>query len=144
MAFFQTLAAGAWGKAFDRVGAGRLDCAGNGWAQILRAGRTLMTGPLEDRREQLMQLCRDFRVKRLEAFGSATAQGQFDPERSDIDLLVEFEPMDPVHHAKAYFGLLAALQDLFARQVDLLEIRAVANPYLLESIEKQRRQIYAA
>lgn len=103
-----------------------------------------MVGPLEDHRGQLTRLCRDFQVKRLDAFGSATAQERFDPNESDIYLLVEFEPMDPVHHAKAYFGLLAALQDLFDRQVDLLEIKAVVNPYLLESIERQRRQIYAA
>lgn len=102
-----------------------------------------MVGPLEDRREELTQLCRDFRVKRLDAFGSAAESNRFDPDRSDIDLLVEFEPMDPVRHAKAYFGLLAALQDLFDRGIDLLEFRAVTNPYLLESIEKQRRRIYA-
>lgn len=104
-----------------------------------------MVGPLEDHREELTRLCRDFGVKRLDAFGSAAAGGaRFDPERSDIDLLVEFEPVDAVRHAKAYFGLLAALQDLFARRIDLLEIKAVTNPYLLESIEGQRRQIYAA
>jgi uncharacterized protein len=102
-----------------------------------------MATPLEDHREELMQLCRTFGGKRLDAFGSASGTNHFDPERSDIDLLVEFEPMDPVRHAKAYFGLLAALQDLFARPVDLLEIKAVTNPYLLESIENQRRQIYA-
>ena len=103
-----------------------------------------MAGPLEDYKEQLTQLCRDFRVKRLDVVGSAASQSSFDPEHSDIDLLVEFEPMNPVHHAKAYFGLLAALQDLSCRQVDLLEIKAVSNPCLLESIEKQRRRIYAA
>jgi predicted nucleotidyltransferase len=99
---------------------------------------------LEDHREQLIQLCRDFRVMRLDAFGSAAGDERFDLDRSDIDLLVEFEPMEAVHHAKAYFGLLAALQDLFARQIDLLEIKAVTNPYLLQSIKEQRRQIYAA
>ena len=102
-----------------------------------------MVGPVEDRRQELTQLCQDFHVKRLDAFGSAAERERFDSDRSDIDLLVEFEPMDPVRHAKAYFGLLAALQDLFARGIDLLEIKAVTNPYLLESIEKQRRQIYA-
>jgi len=99
---------------------------------------------LDDRREELTRLCRDFGVKRLDAFGSAAGSDRFDPDRSDIDLLVEFEPMDPVCHAKAYFGLLAALQDLFARRIDLLEMGAVTNPYLLKSIEEQRRQIYAA
>jgi predicted nucleotidyltransferase len=103
-----------------------------------------MIGPLENHREQLTQLCRDFGVKRLDAFGSAVVQGRFDAKRSDIDLLVEFEPMDPVRHAKAYFGLLAALQDLLARGVDLLEIKAVSNPYFLASIERERQQLYAA
>jgi len=103
-----------------------------------------MTGPLEDRREELLGLCRAFGVARLDAFGSAAGTERFDPERSDIDLLVEFEPMDPIRHAKSYFGLLAALQDLFDRRIDLLEAKAVTNPYLLESIEKQRRRIYAA
>lgn len=92
----------------------------------------------------MTRLCRDFGVKRLDVFGSAAGGERFDPDRSDIDLLVEFEPMDPVDHARAYFGLLAATQDLFARRIDLLEIGAVTNPYLLKSIEQQRRPIYAA
>lgn len=99
---------------------------------------------LEDYREALAGLCRDFSVKRLDAFGSAAGSERFDPARSDIDLLVEFEAMNPIQHAKAYFGLLAALQDLFVRRIDLLEIKAITNPYLLETIEEQRRQIYAA
>lgn len=103
-----------------------------------------MVGLLEDHREKLVTLCREFGVRRLDVFGSAASEGRFDPDRSDIDLLVEFEPMDPIHHAKAYFALLAALQDLFARRIDMLEMGAVTNPYLLESIEQQRRQIYAA
>jgi predicted nucleotidyltransferase len=103
-----------------------------------------MIRPIEDRREQLIELCQKFNVKRLDAFGSALEDASFDPQRSDIDLLVEFERMDPVPHAKSYFGLLAALQDLFSRQVDLIEIKAVANPYLLDSIDKDRTQIYAA
>ena len=103
-----------------------------------------MVEPLENRKETVIRLCREFGVKRLDAFGSAVAPEGFDPDRSDIDLLVEFEPMDPVRHAKAYFGLLAALQDLFARPIDLLEIKAVTNPHLLKSIEEHRRQIYAA
>lgn len=111
---------------------------------MLRTAGTDMATPLEENIEELMQLRRTFLVKRLDVFGSAAGPERFDPDRSDIDLLVEFEPMDPVHHAKAYFGLLAALQDLFGRPVDLLEIKAVTNPYLLESIENQRRQIYAA
>jgi predicted nucleotidyltransferase len=41
-------------------------------------------------REELRVLCRRFHVRRLDLFGSA-ARGDFDPERSDVDLLVEFD-----------------------------------------------------
>lgn len=103
-----------------------------------------MIKALNDRREDLNDLCRRFGVRCLEVFGSALAEATFDPQRSDIDFLVEFEPMEPVRHAKSYFGLLAALQDLFARPIDLVESGAVKNPYLRESIDKARYQIYAA
>ena len=76
-------------------------------------------------------------------FGSA-AGDRFDPDRSDLDFLVEFDLPDPVDHAKAYFGLLSTLTDLFSRDVDLVEIRAVTNPYFLESINRNRRQVYAS
>ena len=90
------------------------------------------------------ELCCRFDVERLDMFGSALNEKDFDRERSDIDFLVEFKPMEPIRHAKAYFGLLAALQDMFKRPIDLLETRAVKNPYLLNSVNKTRQQIYAA
>jgi hypothetical protein len=104
----------------------------------------MIAAVVEQYREELHDLCRRFNVERLDVFGSALNEKEFDRQRSDIDFLVEFKPMDPVHHARAYFGLLAVLQDMFGRPIDLVEIRAVKNPYLLESISKSRRQIYAA
>ena len=44
----------------------------------------------------LADLCRRHRVQRLELFGSA-ATGQDDPARSDLDFLVEFEPLADGH-----------------------------------------------
>jgi predicted nucleotidyltransferase len=103
-----------------------------------------MIRAVQDQKETLDQLCRSFGVRCLELFGSAASDDHFDAGHSDLDFLVEFEPMNPVRHAKSYFGLLTALQDLFAREVDLVEIKAVTNPYFLDSINKGRRQIYAA
>lgn len=102
-----------------------------------------MVKAIEEHSEKVAGLCRRFGVKRLEVFGSA-AGDRFDPQCSDIDLLVELDVADPVAHARAYFGLLAELRDLFGREVDLVEARAVTNPYFLESINRDRRQIYAA
>ena len=99
---------------------------------------------IEQNHGRLRELCGRFCVKRLDVFGSAVSEKLFDQSRSDLDFLVEIESMEPVAHAKSYFGLLAELQDMFPCEIDLLEIRAVKNPYLLKSIEAARSQVYAA
>ena len=99
---------------------------------------------IEDHRKDLHELCRKFCVKRLEVFGSGLSDELFERGRSDLDFLVEFDAPDPVAHAKAYFRLLAALQDMFGCGVDLVETKAVENPYLLQSINATRSEIYAA
>jgi uncharacterized protein len=53
-----------------------------------------MIDAIQLRREELRALCRRFHVLRLDVFGSA-ARGDFDPERSDVDFLVEFDRTDP-------------------------------------------------
>ena len=90
------------------------------------------------------KLCRKHRVHRLELFGSAASDGAFDESASDLDFLVQFQSLSPQAHADAYFGLLTDLQDLFALSIDLVEIRAVQNPFLLEAIEESRKLLYAA
>jgi predicted nucleotidyltransferase len=102
-----------------------------------------MTDLVEQRRPELIELCRRHHVKTLEIFGSAAA-GSFNPLDSDLDFLVDFVPLPPSGHSKAYFGLWFDLEDLFGRKVDLVETRAVANPYFLRSINESRRVLYAA
>jgi len=68
---------------------------------------------------------------------------RFDPAASDIDFVVEFEPMTPAEHAEAYFGLAEDLARVFGREVDLVELSAVQNPIFRRSVEETRRDIYA-
>jgi hypothetical protein len=82
-------------------------------------------------------------VHRLELFGSA-AGDIFDEGRSDVDFLVDFEPLADGEYADAYFGLLEALSVLLARPVDLVMTRAIRNRYFLEAIESTRTLLYAA
>jgi uncharacterized protein len=98
---------------------------------------------IEQRRAELAELCRRYHVRTLEVFGSA-ADGTWDPTRSDVDFLVDFLPMVPGQHSKAYFGLWFALQDLLQRQVDLIEIPAIRNVYFRQAVEGSRRVLYAA
>lgn len=99
---------------------------------------------IDQHRSKLEELCRNHRVKTLELFGSAAVDGDRDPNRSDLDFLIDFMPMPPREHSKSYFGLWFALQDLFARNVDLVETPAIRNDYFLKEINNTRRMLYAA
>lgn len=102
-----------------------------------------MAPTIDQFRDAVDELCRRFRVDRLELFGSA-AGDRFDAQHSDIDLLVEFQPLAEGEHADAYFGLRESLEALFARPVDLVMLRAIRNPYFLQAIEPTRTLLYAA
>jgi len=95
-------------------------------------------------KKEIVSLCNQYNVKCLELIGSALNEDDFNPQTSDIDFIVEFLPSEPRQHAKAYFNLLEKLQDLFGCEIDLVEIKAVTNPYLLDSINKNKMEIYAA
>ncbi|MFO0837325.1 MAG: nucleotidyltransferase domain-containing protein [Phycisphaerae bacterium] len=98
---------------------------------------------LEARRAELFDLCARHNVARLELFGSA-ATGWFDPERSDLDFLLELLPLSPVQAADAYLGLSEDLESLFGRRIDLVMPRAIRNRFFLESINRSRTLLYAA
>ena len=91
---------------------------------------------------ELTELCRRYCVERLEVFGSATTD-RFDPQRSDIDFLVEFKPRggDLFHR---YFGLIEELEQLFGRRVDLVTSRSIRNKYFLTTLNRTRTTVYAA
>ena len=102
-----------------------------------------ISGLIDSKLDDLRELCRRFQVKRLEVFGSAT-NGDFDSAKSDLDFLVEFRPKGSMGAAERYFGLLEGMQDLFQRPIDLVETKAVTNPYFLQNIEKSRTKLYAS
>ena len=51
-----------------------------------------MNDLLRKRKSEIVGLCGRHHVRRLSVFGSAVGES-FDPRRSDVDLLVEFEAM---------------------------------------------------
>jgi predicted nucleotidyltransferase len=98
---------------------------------------------IEDHRFALEALCSRFHVRRLELFGSAVGE-TFDQESSDFDFIVEFHDRPANGYADSYFGLAEALTELFHRDVDLVVLSAIKNPYFRESIERSRTLLYAA
>ncbi len=86
------------------------------------------------------RLCSGHKVKELYAFGSVLSD-KFNLE-SDIDLLVNFEQIDVSLYADNYFDFKFALQEILNRPIDLLEEKAIKNPYFRQSINQQRQLIY--
>lgn len=102
-----------------------------------------MDSLVERNLEDIIRLCRQYRVRRLAVFGSIL-RGDFDPERSDADFLVEFEPVPVAVRMRNYLGLREALVSLLSRPVDLVEVGAIRNPYILKSVAEQEQVVYAA
>jgi uncharacterized protein len=86
-------------------------------------------------------LCKSHKVKTLYAFGSST-NNSFNPEKSDIDLLVEIDDMDPIERGEKLMSFWDRLESFFNRKVDLLTEASLRNPFLRKSIDSTKVLIY--
>jgi predicted nucleotidyltransferase len=90
--------------------------------------------------DEINALCIRYKVRSLCVFGSVLTD-QFS-EKSDIDLIVDIDVEDPYDYAERYFDLKFALEDLLKKPVDLLENRAIKNPYFLKNLENSKSLLY--
>lgn len=97
---------------------------------------------IENNREAIARLCVLHGVSRLEVFGSIL-RGDFDTGRSDIDILVEFDPSVASSFTN-FLNLKESLEVLFGRSVDLVELRAIRNRRLRHYIEQSKLPVYDA
>lgn len=95
---------------------------------------------LERNIETLKKLCVKYNVLKLYIFGSM--QSDKFREDSDIDFLVTFDKVDLEEYADNYFDFKFSLADLFNRKIDLLEEKAIKNPYLKQSIDNTKELLY--
>lgn len=102
-----------------------------------------MVNLLKDKYELIANACSRHGVANLYVFGSAL-RDDYRPGDSDVDLLVEFHPMDPYASADAYFGLLDDLRSLLGEDIDLVMVDAIKNRHIAADIERTRKVLYAA
>ena len=95
---------------------------------------------LETHMTDINRLCSNHKVKQLYAFGSVLTN-KFTNE-SDIDFVVDFDPIDISLYADNYFDLKFSLQKILNRPIDLLEEKAIKNPYFRQNLNLQRQLIY--
>lgn len=89
---------------------------------------------------KIHDLCAKHKVRRLFAFGSVVTN-RFKSD-SDVDFIVDFNGVELYDYADNYFELKYSLENLFKRDVDLLEDKAINNPYLRQSIDSTKQLIY--
>jgi predicted nucleotidyltransferase len=97
---------------------------------------------IEEKREEIAELCRKHHVIRLSIFGSAV-RDDFNPATSDVDVRVEFDDQAIERYARNFFDLEDALVELLGRKVDILSSKTISNPYLRKAIEADQVLLYA-
>lgn len=92
--------------------------------------------------QHILDLCRKHKVKTLSVFGSILTD-RFN-DRSDVDLLVDFEPvdLDQFDYVGNYFDLKDSLEKLLKRKVDLVEYGNNLNPIFKALVDKEKQLIY--
>jgi len=92
--------------------------------------------------DNVRTLCKLHKVQRLFVFGSVLSD-RFQND-SDIDLIVDFQGVELYDYADNYFDFKESLENLFKREVDLLDDKAIRNPYLRQSIDSSKQLVYGS
>ena len=94
--------------------------------------------PIKIDRERVAEFCRARGIRKLSLFGSVLRE-DFDPERSDVDVLAEFEPGALKGVGFRYFGYAEQLAAILGRKVDFC---SRLNQYVEESVRREAIPIY--
>jgi predicted nucleotidyltransferase len=99
---------------------------------------------LQRYRSEMLTVCRRYGVRRLWLFGSALSPS-WEPECSDLDILVEFGPPPTgVDLFGQQFVMQVELERVFGRNVDLVERKAIRNDLFREKLNREAKELYAA
>ena len=96
--------------------------------------------PLEQYSKHIFELCKQYKVGELYAFGSVLTDDF--SSSSDIDLLIQFANVDLMDYFDNYMDLKEAFEELFGRPVDLVENQAVRNPVFRRILDRDKKLLY--
>ena len=88
---------------------------------------------IETNIQKIAALCKKYKVNKLFVFGSILTN-RFNDD-SDVDLVVSFNKAEVSDYFDNYFDFKYALEELFGREVDLLEEQTIKNPYLKKNVD---------
>lgn len=97
---------------------------------------------IEDNRAAIVDLCKQYGVRKLALFGSAT-RGDFDPARSDVDFVIEFLHYSP-GVARRFIGFADDMERLLERKVDLVFETMIKDPDFLREVQASQDVLFDA
>ena len=92
--------------------------------------------PIEIDRKKIAGFCRKRRIRKLSLFGSLL-HGDFDAQRSDVDVLIELQP--GARPGLAYFGWSEELSGIIGHKVDLC---SRLDPRIEDEVRRESITIY--
>jgi len=90
--------------------------------------------------DKIIDICKKHNILTLFVFGSVLTE-RFD-DKSDIDLLVSFKPLELGEYADNYFETAESFEKIFNRPVDLVTDKSLSNPYFINSVNSTKKLIY--
>lgn len=96
---------------------------------------------IENNIQKIIDLCKKHKVHKLFVFGSILTN-RFN-DKSDVDLVVDFNKTEVNDCFDNYFDFKYSLEDLLGRKIDLLEEQTIKNPYLKKSVDATRILIFS-
>lgn len=101
----------------------------------------MMNTIIQNQLDAIKALCKQYKVKSLYTFGSVNTPRFTD--KSDIDLLIDFEPNISVEdYTDNYFSLREKFTELFKRNIDLVTRHSLSNPFFISDVEQTKTLIY--
>jgi predicted nucleotidyltransferase len=97
-------------------------------------------GIIDQHIDDLNRLCILYNIEKLYLFGSVLTPNF--GNNSDIDFLVKFKDIDLSTYFDNYMNFKLHLENLFGREVDLVEEQTLRNPILINSINKSKELVY--
>ncbi|KAF0235527.1 MAG: hypothetical protein FD181_3462 [Prolixibacteraceae bacterium] len=91
-------------------------------------------------KNKIFELCEKHEVKELYLFGSVLTE-KFN-ESSDVDMLIQFNPIDLTKYFDNYMDLKEQLADILKRPVDLVENQAIKNPIFRKIVDREKKLLY--
>ncbi len=98
---------------------------------------------IAENKERIISSCNKHKLKYVYVFGSAARATDF-THNSDINFLYAFdkEKIEFAKYADNYFDFRFSLEDLLKRNIDLVPEERLTNPYLINSISRDKIIIY--